>query len=65
VRIGTAEIYQQLQGIPEILEGLATALRRDGDEQIVLFVRLADGSSLDEELAERIRKRIHLISRGL
>jgi acetoacetyl-CoA synthetase len=58
VRIGTAEIYQQLQGIPEILEGLATALRRDGDEQIVLFVRLADGQSLDTDLENRIRKRI-------
>ena len=58
VRIGTAEIYQQLQGIPEILEGLATALRRDGDEQIVLFVRLAEGSRLDAELADRIRKQI-------
>jgi hypothetical protein len=37
---------------------LATALRRDGDEQIVLFVRLAEGSRLDAELADRIRKQI-------
>jgi len=39
VRIGTAEIYQQVESFPEVQEALATALRRNGDEQIVLFVR--------------------------
>jgi acetoacetyl-CoA synthetase len=44
VRIGTAEIYRQLEGFPEILESVATAWRHDGDEKIVLFIKL-DGTS--------------------
>lgn len=58
VRIGTGEIYRQLAAFPEVLEGLATALRRDGDESIVLFLRLADGVVLDERLVRAIRDRL-------
>ena len=47
VRIGTAEIYQQVETFPEVAEALATALRRGGDEQIVLFVRMQPGQTLD------------------
>lgn len=58
VRIGTAEIYQQIESFPEVVESLATVLRSDGDEQIVLFVRMAPGYELSRELASTMRQRI-------
>jgi len=58
VRIGTGEIYAQLQAFPEVVEGLATALRADGDERIVLFLRLAPGAVLDDALVGAIRERL-------
>jgi acetoacetyl-CoA synthetase len=58
VRIGTAEIYQQIESFEEVQECLATALRSDGDEQIVLFVRLRNSRQLDEELQTALCKRI-------
>jgi acetoacetyl-CoA synthetase len=60
VRIGTAEIYQQIESFPEIQEALATALRRDGDEQIVLFVRLREGTELTDQLRDSLCKRIRV-----
>lgn len=54
VRIGTAEIYGQVEQLPEILEALAIGQRWEGDTRIVLFVRLAEGVTLDDELARRI-----------
>jgi len=58
VRIGTGEIYRQLQAFPQVVEGLATALKHGGDEQIVLFVRLAEGATLDGALVAAIRERL-------
>lgn len=58
IRIGTAELYQQLEAFPEIAESLVTAVRRDGDEQIVLFIRLAAGYDLSSELVSAIRQRL-------
>jgi acetoacetyl-CoA synthetase len=58
VRIGTAEIYQQLEAFPEIVESLATVLRQDGDEHIVLFLRLTQTDINRQELADRIRVRL-------
>ncbi len=58
VRIGTAEIYQQVEAFPEIAECLATVLRRDGDEQIALFVKMKVGKQLSQELRVAIRQRI-------
>ena len=58
VRIGTAEIYQQLEAFPEIAESLATVLRQDGDEQIVLFLRLTQTDINRQEIADRIRVRL-------
>ncbi len=58
VRIGTAEIYRQVEQLPG---GRREPRRRpawDGDERIVLFVRLAAGVTLDDELREHIAKRI-------
>lgn len=58
VRIGTAEIYQQVESFPEIAECLATVLRGDGDEQIVLFVKMQSGQTLSRELKSAIRLRL-------
>ena len=62
VRIGTAEIYRQVEQLPEILESLAIeqevgeGVRKD--TRIVLFVRLQDGVVLDDALRERIRQQV-------
>jgi len=62
VRIGTAEIYRQVEQLPEVLESLVIGQRvprSDGlEERIVLFVRLASGLGLDDALRERIRRHI-------
>jgi acetoacetyl-CoA synthetase len=58
VRIGTAEIYRQLEHVPEVLEGLAIGQEWRGDTRIVLFVRLREGARLDGALEARIRDRI-------
>jgi acetoacetyl-CoA synthetase len=58
VRIGTAEIYRQVEQLDEILESLVIGQRWEQDERIVLFVRLRDGISLSPELEDRIRRHI-------
>ncbi|MEJ1161818.1 acetoacetate--CoA ligase [Prosthecomicrobium sp. N25] len=58
VRIGTAEIYAQVEQIPEVVEALAIGQDWQGDVRIVLFVRLKPGIVLDEALAGRIRTKI-------
>jgi acetoacetyl-CoA synthetase len=56
VRIGTAEIYRQVEQLPEIMESIVVGQDLpDGDMRIVLFVRLAEGHSLTAELEGRIR----------
>jgi acetoacetyl-CoA synthetase len=55
VRIGTAEIYQQVETFPDIAEALATCLKQDGDEKIVLFVKMAAGKSLTDTLQSELR----------
>jgi acetoacetyl-CoA synthetase len=56
VRIGTAEIYRQVEKLPEILESIAIGQQWQGDVRIVLFVRLAPGKLLDQDLEARIRR---------
>ncbi|MFI0844995.1 acetoacetate--CoA ligase [Mesorhizobium sp. IMUNJ 23232] len=58
VRIGTAEIYNQVEHLPEIAEALCVGQDFDGDVRVVLFVRPAAGVVLDEELEKRIRAKI-------
>jgi acetoacetyl-CoA synthetase len=62
VRIGTAEIYRQVEQLPEIVESLVIgqdiATDSGADVRIVLFVRLAAGESLTDALKERIRAQI-------
>ncbi len=58
VRIGTAEIYRQAEGMPEVVESLAIGQEWEGDVRVVLFVRLAEGVALDGDLQGRIRAAI-------
>jgi acetoacetyl-CoA synthetase len=58
IRIGTAEIYRQVETLPEILESLCIGQDWQGDVRVVLFVRLRDGVALDEALQKRIRDTI-------
>jgi acetoacetyl-CoA synthetase len=58
VRIGTAEIYRQVEQVPEVLEAVAVGLRREGNERIALFVHLREDATLDDALRDRIRRQI-------
>ncbi|MCE5232027.1 MAG: acetoacetate--CoA ligase [Mizugakiibacter sp.] len=58
VRIGTAEIYRQVEQVHEVLESIAVGQKWEGDERVVLFVRLRDGLTLDDGLREKIRQQI-------
>lgn len=58
VRIGTAEIYRQVEQAPEVLESLVVGQDWQGDVRIVLFVRLRPGIELDDALRERLRQAI-------
>jgi acetoacetyl-CoA synthetase len=58
VRIGTAEIYRQVEQLPEIIESLVIGQRWENDERVVLFVRLRDGVKLDAALEDRIRRQV-------
>jgi acetoacetyl-CoA synthetase len=58
VRIGTAEIYRQVEQIDVVVESLVVGQQIGHDERIVLFVRLRDGVTLDDALRERIKQRI-------
>jgi acetoacetyl-CoA synthetase len=56
VRIGTSEIYRQVEQLDEILESIAVGQDWDDDVRVVLFVVLRDAVNLDDELKQRIRK---------
>jgi acetoacetyl-CoA synthetase len=58
VRIGTAEIYRQIEPIDDILEALVVGQLVDDDVRVVLFLRLRSQNRLDAALADRIRKAI-------
>ena len=58
VRIGTAEIYRQIDTIDAIVDSVAIGQEWDGDTRIVLFVVLRSGERLDGALRRRIRNRI-------
>ncbi len=56
VRIGTAEIYRQVEKIEAVLESIAIGQQWQSDVRVVLFVRLRDGVELDEALEQQIRQ---------
>jgi acetoacetyl-CoA synthetase len=55
VRIGTAEIYTPLEKMPEIADSLAVGQYFQGDQRVILFVKLAPGYNLTDDLKEKIR----------
>ncbi|MCJ7453060.1 MAG: acetoacetate--CoA ligase, partial [Steroidobacteraceae bacterium] len=58
VRIGTAEIYRQVEQLDEVLESVVIGQEWDADVRVVLFVRLREGLELEEPLRQRIRSQI-------
>ncbi len=58
VRIGTAEIYRQVEQLHEVVESIVIGQDFDNDVRVVLFVRLREGLQLDDALRDRIRKQI-------
>ncbi|MGH9312111.1 MAG: acetoacetate--CoA ligase [Vicinamibacterales bacterium] len=58
VRIGTAEIYRQVEQLDEVVESLVIGQRWDNDERVVLFVRLRDGMTLDDAIIRKIKDHI-------
>ena len=55
VRIGTAEIYRQVESFDEIIEALVIGQQWQGDVRVVLFVRLREGLHLDDDLQTRVK----------
>jgi acetoacetyl-CoA synthetase len=55
VRIGTAEIYRQVEKVPDVLESIAIGQDWDNDVRVVLFVKLREGIVLTEALQQQIR----------
>ena len=55
VRIGTAEIYRQVEKLAEVLEAIVIGQEWEGDVRVVLFVKLQGGLLLDDALAARIK----------
>jgi acetoacetyl-CoA synthetase len=64
VRIGTAEIYRQVEKVEDVIESVVIGQdwppEKPGDVRVVLFVRLADGKTLDAELEKRIKETIRI-----
>jgi acetoacetyl-CoA synthetase len=58
VRIGTAEIYRQVEQLDEVVESLVIGQDWEGDVRVVLFVKLREDHALDEGLINRIKKKI-------
>ena len=58
VRIGTAEIYRQVEQLDEVVESLVVGQEWEGDVRVVLFVKLKEQAALDDVLVNRIKKKI-------
>lgn len=58
VRIGTAEIYRLVESIEGVKDSLVIGQRWGNDERVILFVKLASGRGLTDELKDRIRRTI-------
>ncbi len=58
VRIGTAEIYRQVEQLDEVVESLVIGQDWDNDVRVVLFVRLREGLALDDALVKKIKDQI-------
>jgi acetoacetyl-CoA synthetase len=58
VRIGTAEIYRQVEQLDEVVESLVIGQDWEGDVRVVLFVKLQENQTLDEGLIAKIKRKI-------
>lgn len=58
VRIGTAEIYNQVEQLDEVTEAICIGQDFEDDVRVILFVRLVDGVTLDEALDKKIKAKI-------
>lgn len=58
VRIGTAEIYRQVEQVPQVLESIAVGQDFEGDVRVILFVVLKENETLTEDLVKEIKQRI-------
>lgn len=58
MRIGTAEIYRQVEQLEEVVESLVVAQQWDGDVRVILFVKLRDTDTLTDGLRTKIRLQI-------
>ena len=56
VRIGTAEIYAQMEKLPEVADSLAVGQNFQEDQRVILFVKPSPGFTLTDELKDKIRK---------
>ena len=58
MRIGTAEIYRQVESFDAVVEALVVGQNWDNDVRVTLFVRLAEGVTFDDDLADAIKQRV-------
>ena len=58
VRIGTAEIYRQVEQVEEVLESITVGQNWQGDVRVILFVKLRPDVYLDEKLSQKIKQQI-------
>ena len=58
IRVGTSEIYNVVEKLPEVADSLAVGQNWKGDQRLILFIKLAPNSRLSEELKEKIRRAI-------
>ena len=56
VRIGTAEIYSVVEKFPEIADSVVVGQNWKGDQRLILFVQLASGQRLTEDLKSKIKQ---------
>ncbi len=60
VRIGTAEIYRVVENIGEIDDSVVVGHKKVGDEEVVLFIKMAEGKQLDDDLIGKIKSAIRV-----
>ena len=58
VRIGTAEIYRQVENIPEIADSIAVGRQVDGDTEVILFVKMNHGHPWQDDLITKLKSMI-------
>jgi acetoacetyl-CoA synthetase len=58
VRIGTAEIYRQVERLEEVVESVVIGQEWAGDVRVVLFVKLREGLALDDALVAKIKRQV-------